>query len=127
MLGPKIEALPDNHPSKAQCLHNSSQLSFSTGNWVECKRLLIYALGLWRERGDDSQVSQTLIDLCETNRQMGPYEEGIQEAKEASEIIERLGDTAKQAECLTSLASLLLNDKRRRRRGSHQQVVENPI
>ena len=111
MLGPKIEALPDDHPSKAQCLYNLSRLSFWAGNWVECKRLLTHALGLWRERGDDSQVSQTLIDLCETNRQMGLHEEGIQEAKEASEIIERLGDTAKQAECLTSLASLLLSDK----------------
>jgi len=111
MLGPKIEALPDDHPSKARCLYSLSGLIFLAGNWVECKRLLTHTLKLWRERGDDNQVAQTLIDLCGTNRQIGLFGEGIQQAKEASEIIERLGDTAKQAECLTNLAFLLLDDK----------------
>jgi len=110
-LGPKIEALLDDRPSKARCLYTLSRSVFMAGNWVECKRLLTHSLKLWRERGDDNQVSQVLIDLCEANRQMGLYEEGIQQVKEASEIIERLGDTAKRAECLAILAYSLYDDK----------------
>jgi len=111
VLGPKIEALPDDHPSKARCLYNLSQLFHSAGNWVECKQLLIHALKLWREQGDDNQVARTLIEISEANRQMHLCEEGIQQAKEASEIFERLGDTAKQAESLVYLASVLLNNE----------------
>ena len=111
VLGPKVEALPDDHPSKARCLYNLSRLFFSVGNWVEHKRLLIHTLKLWRERGDDNQVAQTLIVISEANRQIYLYEEGIQEAKEALEIFERLGDTTKQAESLITLACVLLDDK----------------
>ena len=42
---------------------------------------------------------------------MGLYKEGIQQAKEASEIFERLGNTTKQAGCLVSLAYALCYDK----------------
>jgi hypothetical protein len=38
---------------------------------VECKRLLTHALGLWRERGSDPMVAQTLRFLSDVNRQMG--------------------------------------------------------
>jgi tetratricopeptide (TPR) repeat protein len=110
-LGPKIEALPDDHPSKAQCLGNLASLFYSVGNWAEYKRLLTHALKLWRERGDEYQVAQRLSDLSQANREMGLYKEGIQQAKEASEIFERLGDTADQAECLIKLAYVLVDDK----------------
>jgi tetratricopeptide (TPR) repeat protein len=108
-LGPKIEALPDNHPSKAQCLGNLASLFYSVGNWAEYKRLLTHALKLWRERGDDYQVAQRLRDLSQANRHAGLPMEGIQNAKEASEIFERLGDIAGQAKCLISLAYVLLD------------------
>jgi len=111
MLGPKIEALPDDHPSKARCLYNFSRLYYSAGNWVERKRLLIHTLKLWREREDDNQVAQTLIVISEANRQMDLREEGIQQAKEALEIFEQLGDTAKQAESLITLACVLFDDR----------------
>ena len=107
MLGPKIEALPDDHPSKAQCLQCLAWLFESVGNHVERKRLFTHTLKLWRARGDDHQVAQTLSDLCDTNRLLGLPEEGIQQAKEASDIFERLGDPASQAECLINLARLL--------------------
>jgi tetratricopeptide (TPR) repeat protein len=110
-LGPKIEALPDDHPSKARCLGNLSYLFFSVGNWAEYKRLLTHALKLWRERGDDFQVAQRLSDLSQANQEIGLYEEGIQQGKEASEIFERLGDTMNQAECLIKLASVLVEGK----------------
>ena len=111
MLGPKIEALPDDHPSQTQCLRNLSGLFDSVGNHVECKRLLTRTLALWRERGDDYQVALVLSDLCDANRNMDLYKEGIQQAKEALEIFERLGYTAKQADCLIDLAWALHDDK----------------
>ena len=107
-LGQKIEALPDDHPSKARCLFDLSRLFNSVGNWVERKRLLNCALELWRGQGDDFQVARTLTNLSDTNRMMGLSEEGMQQAEEASRVFERLGDPARQATCLASLASLLL-------------------
>jgi len=107
VLGPKMEALPDDHPSKLRCLLVLSLLFYSVGNWVERKRILTYTLKLWRDQGDDKQVALTLSDLSDANRQMCLFEEGIQQAKEASGILERLGDTADQAYCLTVLAWLL--------------------
>jgi len=65
---------------------------------VERKRLSARTLKLWRARGDDYQVAQILGELCDANRLMGLPKEGIRQGKEASEIFERLGDTAKQAE-----------------------------
>ena len=111
MLGQKIEELSDDHPSKAQCLYNLSRLFYSAGNWAEYKRLLTHTLRLWRERGDDDQVAQRLGNLSEANRLMYLHKEGIQLAKEASEIFERLGNTARQAESLISLAWSLHDDE----------------
>ena len=110
MLGPRIEALSDDHPSKPPCLKMLSSLFNSVGNLAECKRLLIYTLKLWREQGDDCRVALTLRDLSDTNRRMGLEKEGIQQAKEASELYGRLGDTAGQAGCLNKLALLLQSD-----------------
>ena len=111
MLGPRIEALPDNHPSKAQCLQDLSWLFNALGNQVERKRILTHTLELWRERGDDYQVALTLGYLSDANREMGLCEEGIQQAKEASGTFERLGNTASQARCLIDLALLLHDGK----------------
>jgi len=110
-LGPKIEALPDDHPSKPRSLYSLSRLYYSVGNWAEHKRLLTPTLKLWREQGDESQVAQALIEISEANRQMHLFEEGIQRAREASEILGRLGDAARQAECLIILAYILCGDR----------------
>ena len=111
MMGSKIEALLDTHPSKLRCLFKLSYLFFSIGNYMECKRLLIRALELGRIRGDDVVVVETLRLLSDTNRMLGLYEEGIQQAKEALEICERLNNTFQRACCLCVLAHLLYGDQ----------------
>ena len=110
MLGPKIEALPEDHPSKPDCLRELSWLFDSVGNLAERKRLLTHALSLWGERGNNFWAAQTLSDLSDANRQMDLPEEGIGQAKEASEIFEQLGNTERRAESLTDLAWLLHKD-----------------
>ena len=110
ILGPKFERLPDNHHSKPLCLLMLSWLFESVGNYVEYKRLLIDALKLWREWGDDSQVTQTLRQLAEANLLLGLYKEGIPYAKEALEICEQSNAMLGQADSLYTLAQLLHGD-----------------
>ena len=107
----KIEGLPDDHSSKPECLFELSRLLDSVGNQAERKRLLTCALKLEREQGSDYQVVRMLRHLADANRLTDLPEEGIQLAKEALEIAERLGDKVVQARCLTELASLLHADK----------------
>jgi len=110
ILGPKIETLPDDHPSKLECLHHLSRLFDKVGNHMERKRLLTHTLKLCRERGEDHQLIRTLRHLSHTNFAMGLYEEGVQQAKEALGIAERRGDRVEQAWCLIELARLLRCD-----------------
>ena len=81
---------------------------------VERQQLLTHALRLWRGRGDDrlitGMVPMILEQLSESNRLLGFHKEGIQQAKEALEIYERLGDPILQAHCLINLARLLNDD-----------------
>jgi tetratricopeptide (TPR) repeat protein len=105
----KIEGLPDDHHYKSECSFNLSQLFYSAGNYAEQKRILVRLLKLKREQGDDLRVARALTYSSYANRMLGLRVEGIQEAKEALEIYERCGDTARQAECLISLAWLLVN------------------
>jgi len=111
LLGPKIEALPDTHPSKPRCLFALSHLLVSAGNEIEYKRLLIHALKLWREQGDDFEVAHTLRSLSDANQQLRLYEEGIQQAKEALKLCEQLNDTFGQADALYDLAWLLYESR----------------
>jgi hypothetical protein len=84
---------------------------------VEQKRLLTHTLKLERERGNDFGVARALGSLSDANRLLGLYEEGIQQAKEALEIYERLGDTVEQARCLIHLARCCVSRQSARRRG----------
>ena len=110
ILGSKTEGLPDDHHSKPGCLFHLSRLFESIGNHAEQKRLLTRTLDLWRERGDDSWVAKTLMDLSGVNSVIGLYKEATQQAKEESEIHARLGDTVEQANCLVFLAWSLCGD-----------------
>ena len=113
MLGQKIEALPDSHPYRIECLGRLSWLFKAVGNQVERKRLLTHTLSFWREQGDNYEVALTLSYLSDANRLMDLHEEGIQQAKEAVEIFENLSDRHElaQARCLRELARLLSDDK----------------
>ena len=110
VLVPKIEGLPDDHRSKPGCLISLSRLFGRAGNHTKRRALLTLALELAKQRGDDSQVARALREVADANRWLGLYEEGIQQAKEGTEIYKRLGDTAGQADCLVVLAWLLLGD-----------------
>ena len=112
MLESKIEGLPDNHRSKPECLFQLSRLVASIGTRGERKQLLVRALRLWRERGDDSKIARALVFISDANRVLGLYEEGMLQAKEALEIYERLDDNSGRALSLHRLASLLYQDKR---------------
>jgi len=79
-------------------------LFYSMGNYAEQKSLLLRVLALGRKEGNGFWVAQTLLELSEGNRMLGLNEEGIQQAKEALEIMERVGGTADQARCLNTLA-----------------------
>jgi tetratricopeptide (TPR) repeat protein len=110
MLGPKLEGLPDSQPSKPTCLLHLSRLFGSVGNHVECKRLLIHTLKLWREREKDFEVAQTLRLLASTNKRLLLPKEGIPQAKESLEIFKRLNHVLGQARTLQQLARVLRQD-----------------
>ena len=110
ILRSKIEALPDNHPSKPECLLALSGLFQDLGNWVEQRRVLFRSLNLWIGWRNDYGIACTLTDLSEVNRRLGRHKEGLPQAKEALRIFTSLGDTENQASCLLVLASLLQFD-----------------
>ena len=110
-LTPKIEELPDNHPSKPECLHRLSHLFNSVGNYAEHKRLLVRTLGLWRDQGNDYKVAEMLRFLSDANGQLGLHKEGIERVKEALEIYERLDCVLEQAHSWRALARLLYGDE----------------
>ena len=120
-LGPKIEGLPDDHRSKPGYLFELSRLYQIVGNHVELKRLLVDALKLWREQGNDIEVAQTLRILSGANKWLGFPKEGIPQAKEALEIHERLNDILGQGLTLQELASLLYE-----RSEEHTSELQSP-
>ena len=110
MLGPKIEGLPDNHPSKTKCLYWLSCLVDSVGHHMERKRLLVYTLKLCRGHEDDLSVAQTLGLLSDVNRRLGLHTEGIQQVEESLGIFKQLNDIPGQAGALLQLSQLLYRD-----------------
>ena len=109
-LGPKIEGLPDDHRSKPKCLFELSRLFDSVGNHTERKRLLTHTLALWRKRGDDLEVANTLTFISKSNRLLGLCKDGIVQAKEALEIYKRFNDISGQARSWQFLAQSLWSD-----------------
>ena len=110
VLGSRIEALPDDHRFKPECLLALGVLLGMVGNHLERKRLLIHTLKLQREGGDDIAIATTLAELSQTNRMLHLYKEGIDQAKEALEIYERADNKRGQGDSLIKLACLLRGD-----------------
>ena len=110
LLGPKMERLPDDHPSKPECLLQLSRLFESVGNHVEYKRLLVYTLKLWRGRGDDFQVAETLRLISDADSFLGFHKEAILQTKEALEIYRKLNNTDGEAQAWQLLARSLFLD-----------------
>jgi len=110
ILGPKIEELPDDHPSKPECLTRLSLLFNGIGNYGESKQLLRHALKIQRERRDDFQIAETLRLICGVNQTLGFYKEGIQQGREALEIYKQLNDILGQGLSLEPLARSLHGD-----------------
>ena len=110
VLRSKIEALPDDHSSKAKCLFYLALLVGVVGNHADKKRLLMRTLALGRAQEDDFRVAETLQSLSDVNRSLGLYSEGIPQAKEAFKMFKELGNTKEQAICLDHLAWLLVDD-----------------
>ena len=111
ILRSKIEALPDDHPSKPKCLFELSQLFGQLRNHTEQTNLLVRTLELERRWGNDLQVAQTLLCLSDVNRLLGFHKEGIRQTREALAVLERIGDTRGQPQCWNQLAWLLFDDK----------------
>ncbi|KAF9783844.1 hypothetical protein BJ322DRAFT_1109693 [Thelephora terrestris] len=106
ILGPKIERLPDDHPSKPGCLFRLSTLARLVGDCLGNERLLAHALELWRDRGDLHSVAVTLLNSGCVTRSL-TLEEQVQRAEEALKIFKDLKDSVGQARCLAQLAELL--------------------
>ena len=111
ILGSRIEHLPDNHPSKPECLRELSQLYCSVGQYVECKRLEMCILKLWREQGNNHGVAQTLSSIAETDHCLHLFEEAIVCEKEALGIYKQLGSVVEQTDSLQHLALLFVQVK----------------
>jgi hypothetical protein len=109
VLRPKIEGLPDDHPSKPTCLIGLSRLLESVGNFKGSKKVIAHALRLHKQRGDDEFVAGALRDLSDVNRSLDLSGEGVQQAREAAEIFGRLGNVVMQADCLNKFSQLLFD------------------
>ena len=112
ILKAKIEGFPGGYSTRLGCWSKLAYLAFTVGNGMESKRLATHALTHWREEGSDRQVAEILALLSKVNRTMGLYGEGMWQVKEATEIYERLGNTAKLAQCLTEIAHLFHADNK---------------
>ena len=110
VLGPKIEALPDDHSSKPDCLYRLAQLLGQIGNHAERKQLLHHVLKLGRDRENDSWVASTLKNLSDANHQLGFHKEGVRQAREVVEIYERTGHAVERGDSLIWLARSLHYD-----------------
>ncbi|KAF9793423.1 hypothetical protein BJ322DRAFT_128147 [Thelephora terrestris] len=110
VLKRKIMGLPDNHRFKSRCLSRLASLSRVIGSCAEERSLLNHSLKLERERGNDVRVARVLKDLSNANRTLGRYKEGIDQAREALKIHERLDAALERAGCLRALARLLQDD-----------------
>jgi tetratricopeptide (TPR) repeat protein len=107
VLGPRVETLPDSHPFKSSCLFELSRVLQSLGSHAERVGLLSRALALEKERKNLLRVGLTLLYLSGANLELGLYEEGLKQAREALAIAEAGYGPVEQGGCLNMIAWLL--------------------
>ena len=107
VLGPKIKHLPDDHHFKFDCSLHLALLLGNIGNHADRKEVLEHIRKLERERGNDYRIALTLTLLAMTNLLLGIVQEGLDQAREAVEIFERIGDIVEHGASLLGLAAAL--------------------
>jgi tetratricopeptide (TPR) repeat protein len=100
----------DGHRSKSKFLLELSRLYQVIGDFVGEKRLLTHCLKLEREQGSDIEVARMLTFLSGVNGELGLYAEGVEQAREAAGILERVGSTVVRADSWDHLSRLLQQD-----------------
>ena len=110
VLWPKIKHLPDDHHFKFDCSLHLVMLLEDIGDHAERKQLLEHIWKLEREGGNDYRIALILTVLAATNWQLGLTQEGIDQAMEAVEIFERIGDVNKHGYSLLTLAGAFIKN-----------------
>ena len=106
----RIEGLPDNHPSKLECLAMFSSLSKAAAQNLEAKRVFVQVLNLSREQGHSLQIAGTLMALAELNHDLHLQEEEKLQLQEALEIYEQCDDIEAQKVTLHHLTVLFFEN-----------------
>ena len=104
ILGPKIERLPDAHPSKPQCLRLLIGLAGLTGNGPEFKRLLAEARKFWI---DPEAPDGAIVRLLDSGINPMTREEKIQLTQRMVEVMSALRLTLGQITGLVELSGYL--------------------
>ena len=110
VLGPKIKHLPDDHYFKFDCSLHLVILLEDIGNHADRKQLLEHVLKLEREGGNDYRIAFILMVLADVSVKLGLVQKGLDQAREAMEIFERIGDIHNHGYSLLTLAVALLGN-----------------
>jgi len=104
ILGPKIDTLPETHPSKAECVRALAILFAALGDFSMARRLHLHELRLWQRHGNELNGAIALTRVADANRLLGNTQEGIGQAEEALRVFERLEEKCWQGHCLKIIA-----------------------
>ena len=111
VLGPKIKRLPDDHHFKFDCSIHLVMLLEDIGYHADRKQLVEHIWKVERDGANNYRIAFILGVLATTNLHLGLVQEGLDQAREAVEIFERIGDIKKHGYSLLTLATILAKDR----------------